>query len=111
MKTLNLFPAVIALLVLLSSPFHFSLPCDSRQPNGGLICYCCDGPGACKCAMISCPKGGIKGEVRDYTWSPDLLLSSFDLLNLFPRDVNGLEPFSSPRTVYLKVPVKPPNSL
>lgn len=110
-KIVSLIPALIALLVLFSSPFS-SVPAHDPDPHGGLVCYCCLGQGmTCTCTVFSCPRCHSKTESPDYDWSPDLILPSFEMAIHFHSLVSKPEHFYPPRTIYTQVPVKPPNTL
>jgi hypothetical protein len=111
MKRVALIPVVIALTVILCSPVSF-VPVYSSAQHGGLVCYCCSGQGmTCNCKMFSCPKCGTDTGSPDYDWSPELVRPSFEMAIHFQPVFGNTEPFPPPRTIYLKVPVKPPNTL
>ena len=108
MKVYKLIPAIIALVILVGSPFGFGTLCDT-DPRGGLICYCgCSERGE-GCTMISCQGccGGHTGAVTD-RWSPEMSLESFPLIVNMKTVYGDAVPGRSPETVYLEVPDKPP---
>jgi hypothetical protein len=111
MRRVAIIPAVIALTVLLCTPFSFVSAYGSAQP-GGLVCYCCSGQGmACSCTAFSCPRCNSKTESPDTDWSPDLILPSFEMAIHFHQLVSAPVCYYPPRTIYAQVPVKPPNIL
>ncbi len=106
MKRLAVFlPALIALVLLVGSPF-----CLSLGNGGGLACYCCSGAKG-ECLMSACPNCRNDTDQSGLSWSPDLILSSFALA-VFAQPVRDHSGYLlPPSAVYLEVPVKPPISL
>jgi hypothetical protein len=101
-------PAIVAVALLVGSPFCFSLSGDVH--HAGLRCYCCSIVKV-DCPMISCPKCCMDNGHDALFWSPDLVLSCFDLI-IFSWPVTGhAKRFLLPETVYLEVPLKPPITL
>ncbi len=108
MKAYKLIPALIALVILVGSPFGFGSLCES-DPRGGLICYCgCSERGE-GCTMISCEGccGGHTGAVTD-RWSPEMIPASFPSIVTVKMAYGGEGNGLSPETVYLEVLEKPP---
>jgi hypothetical protein len=107
LKIHTLIPAIIALVILVGSPFGFGSMCNT-DPRGGLICYCCSDTGK-NCTMISCSGccGAHSGTPAD-RWSPEMIPESFP--GAIPvRIVYGDgEVIRSPEIVFLEVPDKPP---
>jgi len=108
MKIRAFLPSLIALVVLLGSPFG-SLPlCASKPPHGGLLCYCCADTAGKPCAMISCKGCKSRGALEVPNWVPEMIFSScVPILHLTPVFFETAS-FCPPGTVYLEVPVKPP---
>jgi len=111
MKTGALIPTIMALAVLVCSPFSFA-PASGSGLHGGLVCYCCLSKGiTCTCSLLSCPKCDAGAETQDSDWSPDLINPSFHWNIHFQPVFYKAENDYSPKTVYGNVPVKPPNTL
>jgi hypothetical protein len=108
MKIRTFIPAIIALLVLLSSPFSYMPLCGSK-PNGGLACYCCSDTAGKKCTMISCTGCKAKGDFDESRWTPEMILDSFCPIIQTKPVYTETEIFIMPETVYIEVPVNPPN--
>lgn len=107
MKIGTSIPAIIALFVLLCAPFSYMPICGSGAQRG-LICYCCSGTGK-KCSMISCASCPAKSGSEVSPWTPEIILNSHNpIIHLKPVYCETVS-FHLPETVYLEVPVKPPN--
>ncbi len=111
MKTGALIPTILALVIIVCSPFNFAPASDSGL-QGGLVCYCCMSKGiTCTCSLLSCPKCQAGDEAQDSDRVPDLINHSFQWgIHFQPVFYKAESPYS-PKTVYGKVPVKPPNTL
>jgi hypothetical protein len=107
MKIRTLIPAILALIILVGSPFGFGTVRDI-DPRGGLICYCCSAMGQ-NCAMISCSGccGAHAGDPAE-RWSPEMILTSFPMITPLKIVYGDPEATRSPENVYLEVPDKPP---
>ena len=108
MKVYKLIPAIIALVILVGSPFGLGRICDS-DPRGGLICYCgCSEKGE-GCTMISCKGccGGHTGAVTD-RWSPEMIPEFHPVINPVKIVYGDVDVIQSPPSAYLEVPDKPP---
>jgi hypothetical protein len=61
--------------------------------------------------MISCRQCCGNASADHFSWSPEMIVSSFDLV-IFGKPVyDHDERFSSPEVVYPDVPVRPPINL
>ena len=110
MKIRTLIPAIIALIILVGSPFGFG-PMRDTDPRGGLICYCCSAMGG-HCTMLSCAGccGTHAGASAD-RWSPEMIpepVPTMTPLNVLSSRAEAIGP---PETVYLEVPDKPPKKI
>jgi hypothetical protein len=108
MKVRTLIPAIIALVILVGSPFGFG-PLRDTDPRGGLICYCGCAMGE-NCTMISCAGCcGAHARATADRWAPEMIPESFPAV-IYVKILYGAgEVIRSPETVYLEVPDKPPN--
>jgi len=109
MKIRTFIPAIIALLVLLNSPFSY-MPLCGPKPNGGLACYCCSDTGK-KCAMISCTGCKAKGDLNESRWTPEMILDSFYPILQTTPVYTETEFSTMPENIYIEVPVNPPNHI
>jgi hypothetical protein len=110
MKIRTLIPAIIALIILVGSPFGFG-PMRDSDPRGGLICYCCSAMGE-NCTMLSC--AGCCGAHAGFNadrWSPEMIPESFPTITPVKVVYGEREATRPPDTVYLEVPVKPPKDI
>ncbi len=98
---------IAALIVILCTPFSSMLSCGSPS-HGGLICYCCAGK---NCTMISCSGCKMDTALDDFGSSPEIILESFDQSIPLQPSYSEWDTFQPPGTVYIEVPVKPPNSI
>jgi hypothetical protein len=109
MKIRTFIPAMIALLVLLISPFSY-MPLCGAKANGGLVCYCCNDTGK-KCTMISCMGCKAKGDFDESRWTPEMILDSFFPTIQIKPVYAETKFFIIPESAYIEVPVKPPNHI
>jgi hypothetical protein len=110
MKTGTLIPTIMALAVLVCSPFN-GAPAQSSGLQEGLVCYCCLSKGiTCTCSLLSCPKCDTGAEKQDSDRAPDLVNHSFLWAIHLQPVLSQSESQYSPGTWYGKVPVKPPNT-
>jgi hypothetical protein len=107
MKVRAFMPALIALIVLLGSPFS-SVPLCASKPHGGLVCYCCADMAGKPCPMISCKGCKGRGALDVPPWTPELIVALVEpILYLTPVFFETAS-FCPPETVYIEVPIKPP---
>jgi hypothetical protein len=109
MKIRTMIPAIMALAMLLGSPFGLGPMCnpDPRE----LVCYCCSAMGE-NCTMISCSGcGGAHAASAADRWSPEMILESFPSIIPVQIVYGDREGIRSPETIYLDVPDKPPKKI
>ena len=107
MRICKLIPAIVAVIVILCSPFS-SMPLFADPPHSGLICYCCIGK---NCTMLSCSKCKIASFTDSAGSASEIILESFNQLIVLQPACGKRDTFQPPGTVYIEVPVKPPNSV
>jgi hypothetical protein len=107
MKIHTMFPAIIALAILVGGPFGFRPMCDS-DPRRGVICYCCSAIEE-NCAVISCSDccRVHAGALADSGW-PEMIPESFPAIIPVKIVYGNREAIRLPESVYLEVPNKPP---
>jgi hypothetical protein len=110
MKVYNFIPSIIALFVLLGSPFGSLTLCASK-PHGGLVCYCCADMEGKPCAMISCKGCKARTGVEVPRWMPEMTFNSYEPIFQTVPVYTKTEFFSIPESAYIDVPVKPPNHI
>jgi hypothetical protein len=110
MKINAIIPIIIALFVLVCSPFSY-MPFCQPDLHGGLVCYCCSSPGK-KCTMISCSCTGCrdKGDISNLPWTSEIILYAYDPTIHLKSLSTGTGSSQQPENAYLDVPVKPPNN-
>lgn len=108
MRIRTLTPAIVALIVILCAPFSSMLNCGPPS-HGGLICYCC--AAGENHTMISCSKCKMDTALHNFDSSPEIILESFDHLIFLQISYSKCDTSQPPGTVYIEVPVKPPNSI
>ncbi len=88
-----------------------SLPVCPVSSPGGLVCYCCSAEGGPCPRIISCPGcNSTSGSETPPRWSPEMILDFADpACCVYPVSYETVS-FPVPETVYLEVPVKPPNA-
>ncbi len=97
--------AILSLIVILYAPFS-SMPYCGPASHGGLICYCCGKD----CTMISCPKCGVDTALDDFGSSLEIILESYDQSIFLQPSYTKWDTSHPPRTVYVEVPVRPPET-
>jgi hypothetical protein len=78
------------------------------SPIMGRVCRCAAGMGP-RCVMISCSGCCEDGDTADSGGCTEMVLVTLDMGNYLPSLCREIESLPLPGTVYLEVPVKPPN--
>ena len=102
----KIIPTIVAILVLLLTPFNYVPLCGSKSPTG-LVCYCCINTGK-TCTMISCSGCKAPNGLNDFRLAPEMILQSSGLFVHFIPVYLETESLPRPEIVFIEVPVRPP---